>query len=464
MGLLTRLIELNLSLNNLTGTIPTQIGALTALTSLILGGDRGLDGTLPSEIGCLTKLKHLHIFNCSLVGTIPSQIGLLTALTSLNVRDNSFTGNFIPSMEALARKEKSEPQHFLINCDMSGLQSKTKACKRDCIPCDFFAIQIKPCDSEGYDQQCLPAYLLLPLVVVYIGLVVVALKRISPLRVSRHKLIVAALMSSLAIGTLAANLAFAINLISKPSEGDTRDHRSNVIKTIGYVSFCVLGVTALMNFVFSILVINRIVTELDGVGRFVNMEFRDRIFNNVTLLALTTTFCALSLRILPFMIGNQYRTIIVKRPAFNLSCRQLQEQSNRTMNGNNISNKSNDNHNIKINNDNLHHTSDCQQILQPQPQSQFEPVGMNLVNLVGWLNVFESVPQSCLQIAALAVGESGLVVVFALLLSMFSIVSEAFVARTVRYFFSRKSQKFHQHNRPQSVEASSVVHVASVTA
>ncbi|KAK3236421.1 hypothetical protein CYMTET_53444 [Cymbomonas tetramitiformis] len=49
---------LSLSYNSLTGTVPTQMGALTQLSYLYLHSN-SLTGTVPTQMGALTKLTYL---------------------------------------------------------------------------------------------------------------------------------------------------------------------------------------------------------------------------------------------------------------------------------------------------------------------------------------------------------------------------------------------------------------------
>jgi hypothetical protein len=64
--------------------LPDSIGQLTALTSLVLGGCKGLQ-QLPDTIGQLTALTSLDLGNCSRLQQLPDTIGQLTALTSLDL-------------------------------------------------------------------------------------------------------------------------------------------------------------------------------------------------------------------------------------------------------------------------------------------------------------------------------------------------------------------------------------------
>ena len=95
IGNLTNLTELFLGGNDLTGSIPPEIGNLTNLTVLSLGSN-DLTGSIPPEIGNLTNLTELSLGGNDLIGSIPSEIGNLTNLTSLGLDNNDLTGS-IPS-------------------------------------------------------------------------------------------------------------------------------------------------------------------------------------------------------------------------------------------------------------------------------------------------------------------------------------------------------------------------------
>ena len=92
LGNLTNLITLNLSGNDLTGSIPTQLGQLTNLTTLNLSNSQ-LTGNIPTHLGNVTNLTSLNLANNQLTGNIPAQLGNLTNLTSLNLANNQLTGS-----------------------------------------------------------------------------------------------------------------------------------------------------------------------------------------------------------------------------------------------------------------------------------------------------------------------------------------------------------------------------------
>ena len=91
IGSLTGLKWLWLHSNQLTGPIPAEIGNLTGLKSLWLGSN-ALLGTIPREIGDLTGLEQLWLYNNALTGPIPPEIGNLTGLDQLALGGNQLTG------------------------------------------------------------------------------------------------------------------------------------------------------------------------------------------------------------------------------------------------------------------------------------------------------------------------------------------------------------------------------------
>jgi len=92
IGLLTMLQILDLYINELTGSIPTEIGLLTMLDELYLDGNQ-LTGSIPTEIGLLTMLEYLYLDGNQLTGSIPTEIGLLTMLEHLYLDNNELTGS-----------------------------------------------------------------------------------------------------------------------------------------------------------------------------------------------------------------------------------------------------------------------------------------------------------------------------------------------------------------------------------
>ncbi|HEY9623287.1 MAG TPA: DUF4347 domain-containing protein [Crinalium sp.] len=90
-----RVSLLVLNANNLSGTIPTELGNLTNLATLALPTNQ-LTGTIPTELGNLTNLSLLNLARNQLTGTIPTWVTNLSRLQILNLRQNQLTGA-IPS-------------------------------------------------------------------------------------------------------------------------------------------------------------------------------------------------------------------------------------------------------------------------------------------------------------------------------------------------------------------------------
>jgi len=91
LSALTSLALLYLYNNNLTGAIPSELSALTSLTHLLLSGNN-LTGAIPSELSALTSLTVLYLYGNNLTGAIPSELSALTSLTQLLLYSNSLSG------------------------------------------------------------------------------------------------------------------------------------------------------------------------------------------------------------------------------------------------------------------------------------------------------------------------------------------------------------------------------------
>nr|NIO82508.1 hypothetical protein [Candidatus Aminicenantes bacterium]NIQ68369.1 hypothetical protein [Candidatus Aminicenantes bacterium]NIT24412.1 hypothetical protein [Candidatus Aminicenantes bacterium] len=94
--------EIDLSYNELGGTIPSEIGDLSQLTKLDLKQDGSpqsydpISGPIPTTIGSLGQLRYLDFSGNDFNGNIPTEIGNLTNLEYLNLDNNELTGS-IPS-------------------------------------------------------------------------------------------------------------------------------------------------------------------------------------------------------------------------------------------------------------------------------------------------------------------------------------------------------------------------------
>ncbi|CAA6818967.1 MAG: Adenylate cyclase (EC, partial [uncultured Sulfurovum sp.] len=93
--------QINLSTNNLAGSIPTELGNLANLTYLNLHTNQ-LTGSIPTELGSLANLTHLYLYNNQLTGSIPTALGNLANLTHLHLTKNQLTGSIPTALGNLA--------------------------------------------------------------------------------------------------------------------------------------------------------------------------------------------------------------------------------------------------------------------------------------------------------------------------------------------------------------------------
>jgi len=93
LGLLSNLKSVTMKNTGLIGSLPSSVGLLTALTQIDLRGNAFI-GTLPSELGLLDKsLKTIDLSYNDLTGTLQTTIGNLTKLAVLSLDANGFTGS-----------------------------------------------------------------------------------------------------------------------------------------------------------------------------------------------------------------------------------------------------------------------------------------------------------------------------------------------------------------------------------
>lgn len=145
-GSVTSILLFNVGL---TGSIHSAIGVLSALTALSLARN-ALVGSVPSTVGQLTALVSLELNdNANLVGTLPTQLLALTALTSLNARGCRLSGA-LPSLGSLPKLSNCVLGYaFLLsqNCFQAPCPAVCQcldAVEPDCVPITLAPTPVPP--------------------------------------------------------------------------------------------------------------------------------------------------------------------------------------------------------------------------------------------------------------------------------------------------------------------------------
>ena len=99
---LPNLLTLNLSNNSLHGTIPTNIGNISKLITILDFGSNHFTGVIPEQYGFLTSLSFLSLASNNFRGSILPFIGNLKNLTILHFYENELSGS-IPQEIGLLR-------------------------------------------------------------------------------------------------------------------------------------------------------------------------------------------------------------------------------------------------------------------------------------------------------------------------------------------------------------------------
>jgi Leucine-rich repeat (LRR) protein len=86
------IVKIRIESNNLTGTIPKEIGVLTKLDIFTTGENEGVIGTIPPEMGELSLLTFLQFANDSLSGTLPDTLHKMKGLETFSVFKNNLQG------------------------------------------------------------------------------------------------------------------------------------------------------------------------------------------------------------------------------------------------------------------------------------------------------------------------------------------------------------------------------------
>ena len=93
-----RVYALHLFENNLSGSIPGELGQLEGLAALDFGQNWHLTGRIPPQIGNLANLQLLHLQFTDVTGPIPPELGSLAELTDLYFWRNRLSGSIPPEL------------------------------------------------------------------------------------------------------------------------------------------------------------------------------------------------------------------------------------------------------------------------------------------------------------------------------------------------------------------------------
>eukprot|EP00873_Tetraselmis_striata_P043146 jgi/Tetstr1/463410/TSEL_000716.t1 len=102
LSVLTKMTSIDISGNDIIGSLPAAYSTWTALTSLSYGNNGQLTGTLPPQWSTLTSLT--TIAGASMGGlatTLPPQWSTLTGLTSITMTQGGLTGTLPPEWSTL---------------------------------------------------------------------------------------------------------------------------------------------------------------------------------------------------------------------------------------------------------------------------------------------------------------------------------------------------------------------------
>ena len=109
LGILTGLEVLDLRWNGLSGSIPLELSSLANLSGLYLSGN-DLSGPIPLELSSLANLSGLYLSGNDLSGPIPLELSSLANLSGLYLSGNDLSGPIPPELGGLA-----ELTHLYLN-------------------------------------------------------------------------------------------------------------------------------------------------------------------------------------------------------------------------------------------------------------------------------------------------------------------------------------------------------------
>lgn len=115
-GRLTNLFSLWLDGNDITRTIPTQVGQLTSLASFSVA-NASLTGTIPTELGLLPLLTRVWLYGNDLTGTVPEALANNTNLEVFEIHRNRITGTVPTGLCEIIRESQYTYKSLWADCD-----------------------------------------------------------------------------------------------------------------------------------------------------------------------------------------------------------------------------------------------------------------------------------------------------------------------------------------------------------
>ena len=122
---------LDLSNNQLSGQIPTSLGALKALKLFNISSNK-LSGKIPTSFGDLENIETLDLSHNKLSGSIPPTLTKLQQLTILDVSNNELVGP-IPDGGQMGTMVL-DPNYFANNSRLCGIQIRVSCPKEQLTP------------------------------------------------------------------------------------------------------------------------------------------------------------------------------------------------------------------------------------------------------------------------------------------------------------------------------------------
>lgn len=111
--------EIDLSENKLAGTLPSELGLLTGITSNFKMQQNALIESVPTELGMLTGMEsYFLLFSTDMTGEVPTELGMMTAMKKrFYLAANSFEGEIPSELGALT---KIQDYFYLHNNEFCG--------------------------------------------------------------------------------------------------------------------------------------------------------------------------------------------------------------------------------------------------------------------------------------------------------------------------------------------------------